>query len=69
MQLTQQNGKPATDFALNAIKLMLKKGYILLPEGEHSNIISLAPPLTISPTQLTRAVRALIQTLKQLSGE
>jgi len=46
---------------------MLKKGYILLPEGEHSNIISLAPPLIISQEQLRQAVTVLHQTLKELS--
>jgi 4-aminobutyrate aminotransferase-like enzyme len=68
IELTSPNGKPATDLALSAIKLMLKKGYILLPEGEHSNIISLAPPLTIAETQLRQAVTSLAQTLRELTA-
>jgi 4-aminobutyrate aminotransferase-like enzyme len=30
-----------------------------LPEGEHSNVIGFTPPLTISPSQLQAAVKAL----------
>jgi 4-aminobutyrate aminotransferase-like enzyme len=66
IELTDAKGKPATGLALNVIKLMLKRGYILLPEGEHSNVISVAPPLTISETELRRAVQVLAETLKRL---
>ena len=34
------------------VKAMLKRGFVLLPEGEHSNVIGFTPPLTISPNQL-----------------
>jgi 4-aminobutyrate aminotransferase-like enzyme len=37
----------------------LHRGYIFLPEGEHANVISFTPPLTISRGQLARAVAAL----------
>jgi 4-aminobutyrate aminotransferase-like enzyme len=50
---------PATIVALRVMKEMLQRGFILLPEGEHGNIISLTPPLTITGAQLTTAVRAL----------
>ena len=38
---------------------MLQRGFILLPEGEHSNVIGFTPPLTISPSQLQAAVNGL----------
>jgi len=38
---------------------MLQRGFILLPEGEHSNVIGFTPPLTISANQLQTAVNAL----------
>jgi len=56
---------PATDVALKAIKTMLHRGFILLPEGEHSNVISFTPPLTISENQLKAAVNALADILKK----
>jgi 4-aminobutyrate aminotransferase-like enzyme len=47
------------EHAMSVIKKMLKRGYIMMPEGEHSNVIAFTPPLTISAAQLNSAVRAL----------
>ena len=63
VELTLPNGKPATEAALNAIKTLLHRGYIFLPEGEHGNIISFTPPLTITKAQLAKAVGALAKVL------
>jgi 4-aminobutyrate aminotransferase-like enzyme len=59
LELTLPDGSPATATTLKAIKAMLRRGFILLPEGEHSNMISFTPPLTISESQLRSAVEAL----------
>ena len=64
LELTLPNGKPATETALTAIKTLLHRGYIFLPEGEHGNVIGFTPPLTISKTQLTKAVTALAEVLQ-----
>ena len=37
---------------------MLRAGFIVLPEGESSNIISFTPPLTITRAHLAAAARA-----------
>ena len=42
-----------------AVKAMLQRGYILLPSGEHGNVITFSPPLTITEKQLERALAAL----------
>ncbi len=65
VELTLPNGQPATQLALDAIKKLLHHGYIFLPEGEHGNIISFTPPLTISQVQLAKAVGALKKVLNQ----
>jgi 4-aminobutyrate aminotransferase-like enzyme len=49
--------------AMRAIKKMLRRGFILLPEGARGNVISFTPPLTISRTELAAAVRALKESL------
>jgi 4-aminobutyrate aminotransferase-like enzyme len=54
-----QNGKPATSMVLEITKRMLQQGYIVLPEGEHSNVISFTPPLTITRKQIDSAITAL----------
>jgi 4-aminobutyrate aminotransferase-like enzyme len=63
IELTLPGGKPATEAALNAIKRLLHRGYIFLPEGEHGNVISFTPPLTITKAQLAQAVTELKKVL------
>ena len=58
VELRRQDGSPATETALKLIKAMLHRGFILLPEGEHSNVISFTPPLVITEHQLTQTLRA-----------
>lgn len=59
LEVTLPNGKPATEISLEAIKNLLHRGFIFLPEGEHANVISFTPPLIISKSQLKRAVEEL----------
>jgi len=65
LEVCRPDGSPATTAVFNVIKLMLRRGFILLPEGEHANVISFTPPLTISERQLAIAVTALQETLKR----
>jgi 4-aminobutyrate aminotransferase-like enzyme len=67
VELCHKDGSPATQEALAIIKRLLHRGFILLPEGEHANVISFTPPLTITATQLRSAVRALADELRRLS--
>jgi len=62
---TSPDGKPATKTTLAAIKKLLHRGYIFLPEGEHANVISFTPPLTISKAQLVKAVAELKNVLTE----
>jgi 4-aminobutyrate aminotransferase-like enzyme len=64
LDLRLANGDPATNLALWVIKELLKRGFILLPEGEHSNVVSFTPPLTITEAQLRRAVNHLAAVLQ-----
>src|ERR1035437_9160974 len=65
LEVCRPDGAPATDATLRLVKAMLRRGFVLLPEGEHSNIISFPPPLTISPDQLQATVNALRELLVQ----
>jgi 4-aminobutyrate aminotransferase-like enzyme len=64
LELFNADGSPATAESLRVIKTMLHRGYILLPEGEHGNIISFTPPLTITEAQLRRMVAELQKVLR-----
>ncbi len=59
IELQRLNGKPATAFALQVTRQMLRRGFILLPEGEYSNVLGFTPPLTITDAQIDSAVSAL----------
>jgi 4-aminobutyrate aminotransferase-like enzyme len=59
------NGTPDGAAAMRVIKAMLREGFILLPEGEHGNVISLTPPLTITKAQLTETLSALAKVLNE----
>ncbi len=63
LELRRSDGSPATHETLRVIKTMLRRGFILLPEGEHGNVISFTPPLTISATQLADTVSELRKAL------
>ena len=63
VELRRHDGSPATAETFAAVKALLARGYIFLPEGEFGNVISFTPPLTITQPQLARAVAALKETL------
>jgi len=64
LEICDPDGSPATTFALQIIKAMLRRGFVVLPEGEHANVVSFTPPLTITGRQLQAAVAALAVILK-----
>jgi 4-aminobutyrate aminotransferase-like enzyme len=68
LEIREADGSPATRIALDAIKEMLRRGFILLPEGEHANVIGFTPPLVISERDLRRAVRVLGEVLRSIGG-
>jgi 4-aminobutyrate aminotransferase-like enzyme len=59
LELTLAGGQPATQAALELIKRLLRKGFVLLPEGECSNVIAFTPPLTIAKGQLENVLSVL----------
>jgi 4-aminobutyrate aminotransferase-like enzyme len=63
VELTLPNGQPATEIALAAVKELLQRGFVFLPEGEDANVIGFTPPLTIARSQLAAAVGALREVL------
>ena len=67
MELLHDNGAPATEESIDIMKGMLKRGFILLPEGDAGNVISFIPPLTITERQLESACRALQSELDALT--
>ena len=50
------------------MKKMLQRGYILLPAGEHGNVIAFSPAFTITEKQLERTLRALQSSFENLNS-
>lgn len=59
IEFCHSDGRPATALTLGVIKEMLRLGFILLPEGADSNVISFTPPLVISAREIRQTVGAL----------
>lgn len=68
LELRDENKQRATAVSLLAIKQALQRGFVFLPEGEHANVISFTPPLTITENQLKSAVVALSQILSRMKS-
>jgi 4-aminobutyrate aminotransferase/(S)-3-amino-2-methylpropionate transaminase len=64
LEITTARGAPAAALVLNAVKTMLQRGFILLPEGEFGNVISFTPPLTITRAELAATVNTLRKVLR-----
>ncbi|MBI4323749.1 MAG: aminotransferase class III-fold pyridoxal phosphate-dependent enzyme, partial [Chloroflexi bacterium] len=65
LELRSQDGSPATKEAWRAVKEMLRRGYILLPEGENGNVLGFTPSLTIEQKQLQQAADELKEILSR----
>lgn len=65
LELTCDDGSAASEAALSAVKDMLRRGFILLPEGDESSVLGFTPPLTISERQLDQTVHALGEVLRE----
>jgi 4-aminobutyrate aminotransferase-like enzyme len=64
MEITSVRGEPAAALVLETVKQMLRRGFILLPEGEFGNVISFTPPLIITKEQIDATVTALRKVLQ-----
>ena len=59
IELRHRDGSSAGAGAMAIIKAMLHRGFILLPEGAHGNVIGFTPPLIITEAQLRAATSTL----------
>lgn len=66
LAIETRSGEPATEFTLAVMKHLLKRGCIILPEGEAANVLGFTPPLTLGKADLAHAMDALAATLKEV---
>jgi 4-aminobutyrate aminotransferase-like enzyme len=66
IEFQHRDGSPATELVLHLVTRLLHSGFILLPEGEHANVLGFTPPLNITVRQLKNVVKALQAELDQI---
>ena len=66
LEIRFQNSTPATDLVYKIVKEMLKRGYILLPEGDAGNVLSFTPPLIIKWNQLQKTLKVLQEIIESI---
>jgi len=59
IEFLKSDGTPDTARCLGLVKSLLKAGFIVLPEGEHANVLSFTPPLTITKSEIDTTIEAL----------
>jgi 4-aminobutyrate aminotransferase-like enzyme len=52
VELVTPKGEPATELAIRVVKRALSEGVVLLADSPTSNVLSFAPPFTISDEQM-----------------
>ncbi len=65
IELRHADGTPATAASIQCMKSLLKRGFIVLPEGADSEVISFTPPLIITSAEIQRSLRALDAVLEE----
>lgn len=66
VELRTSTGAPDTRLSLGMIESILDKGYLLLPDGEHGNVIGMTPPLIVSGSQIRAFVDCFHRVYKEM---
>ena len=66
IELTEHDGvTPAEGAAVRVATAALARGVIVLPAGEHGQVVELAPPLVLTDAQINCAVEVLVEAVTQ----
>jgi 4-aminobutyrate aminotransferase-like enzyme len=68
VELRRPDGSPAGAESVEVVQRLLREGFVVLPEGEHGEVVSLTPPLTIRAGVLQQAVEALARVLREVDA-
>ena len=63
----RRGGRPAGKESIEAMKRLLHEGFVVLPEGEHGEVLGLTPPLTLARGELLRTVEAIGTVLEEIA--
>jgi 4-aminobutyrate aminotransferase-like enzyme len=63
IEVSRSDGSPAPEAAFRIVKQLLRRGIIVLPDGDNGNVLSLTPPLTVTQRQLDAALNVFADVL------
>jgi 4-aminobutyrate aminotransferase-like enzyme len=66
IEFRAEDGGPGTALSLGVMRTLLRRGFIVLPEGAAAEVIGFTPPLTIGEVPLQRALDALAESVREL---
>jgi 4-aminobutyrate aminotransferase-like enzyme len=66
VEFIRPDGGPVTSLVTQVVLGMLDRGFLVLPEGEHGEVLALTPPLIVRRSQLAGAVEALCEAVGEL---
>lgn len=69
IELQDPQGRPAGAAAVRAVQRLLTLGRIVLPEGEHGEVISFTPPLTLPEAEIPRIVARVRRVLDEVAAD
>ncbi len=65
VEMCQPSGAPDGARSIGIIETMLAKGYILLPDGAHGEVVGITPPLIVSSQQVSVFVETFRETYEE----
>jgi 4-aminobutyrate aminotransferase-like enzyme len=66
VEFIRRDGGPAGPLVVRVVQGMLDRGFLVLPEGEHGEVLVFTPPLIVRRSQLAAAVEALCEAVGEL---
>lgn len=66
IEIRDKQRKPDGNTVIRWTKELLQNGIIVLPEGDHGEVLGISPPLIISEKEMQLATRKLLQSFKKV---
>jgi 4-aminobutyrate aminotransferase-like enzyme len=63
----EDGASPAEGAGARVATEALRRGLLVLPAGEHGQVVELTPPLTVTDQQIDFAVEVLVSAIDRLS--
>jgi 4-aminobutyrate aminotransferase-like enzyme len=66
LELRDEHGKPDGRTVIRWTNELLQNGVIVLPEGDHGEVLGISPPLIISEKEMNQATHKLVKTFRKV---